>query len=188
MSIPISTSTTGKAVSRRLPAHNSLFWEGECRSPIAASEAGIPFGAARAMELYRRQSSAESLLAKARVPHLRVRPFGSQVDGRAGGQPLRERSASTAAGHEVPLMPPQYVKAYAIPWWASTPRIPGTGSRTVAREDRDPRAVPPARDRPLGLMGAEQGDEHRREHSRRDYAANIGAQRVRQDDLLGVDR
>ena len=42
MSIAISTSTTGKAVSRRLPAHNSLFWEGP---PRAASEAGIPFGA-----------------------------------------------------------------------------------------------------------------------------------------------
>ena len=79
MSIPISTRET---VSRRLPAHNSLFWEGERRSPIAASEAGIPFGAgARAMELYRRQSSAESLLAKASVLHLRVRPFGCTLSG-----------------------------------------------------------------------------------------------------------
>jgi hypothetical protein len=66
MSMPISSSINRESRFARLPAHNSLFWER--RSPIAASEAGIPSGAgARAMELYARQSSGESLLAKASV-------------------------------------------------------------------------------------------------------------------------
>ena len=75
MSIPISTSTTGKAVSRRLPAHKSLFWRGNAVPRLAACQAGIPFDA------YRRQSSAESLLAKASVLHLRVRPSGCTLSG-----------------------------------------------------------------------------------------------------------